>query len=99
MGSEWIAPTSNAPPLYDKPLIFDIPPVYDHSKNKSKKVRTLQSFLRSCLELMKDEPTLSSLHGMTHYSSHEKEKPIAHIMVNQVHSKREQTGSSGSMHR
>jgi hypothetical protein len=45
----------NQPPLYDRPPMYDMPPVYDHSERKVEKVSTLKSFLKSCLELMKDE--------------------------------------------
>jgi hypothetical protein len=76
------------PPLYDRPPVFDMPLVYDHSEKQDEKVSTLQSFLRSCLELMKDESALSSLHGMIDHCSQEKEKHVTHREVNQVHSKK-----------
>jgi hypothetical protein len=44
--------------------VYDMPPVYDHSERQVDKVSTLNSFLKSCLELMKDESALSMLHGM-----------------------------------
>jgi len=61
MGADWITSTLTMPHLYDRPRMFDMPLVYDHSKKIVEEVRTLQSFLRSCLELMKDESTLNSM--------------------------------------
>jgi hypothetical protein len=61
---EWI--TLNLQPAYDMPPIFDMPPAYDHSMIERivGKVSTLKSFLKNCLELMKDETALNSLRGM-----------------------------------
>jgi hypothetical protein len=73
VGAEWIASTSSTPPLYDRPSVYDMPPVYDHSERKVEKVSTLKDFLRSCLELMKDESSLSMLHGMIDHCTQEKE--------------------------
>jgi hypothetical protein len=64
IGADCIASTSTMPHFHDKPLVFDMPLVYDHSQKQAEKVSTLQSFLRSCLELMKDESALSSLYRM-----------------------------------
>jgi hypothetical protein len=64
IGAEWIASTSTTPPLYDRPPVYDMPLVYDHSERQVDKVSTLNSFLKSCLELMKDESSLNMLCGM-----------------------------------
>jgi hypothetical protein len=42
MGADMIASTSSAPPLYDRPTIFDMPLVHDHTENKIDKVSTLK---------------------------------------------------------
>jgi hypothetical protein len=76
------------PPLYDKPPIYDMPLVYNHSKRQVDKVRTLNNFLKRFLELMKDNATLSMLHGMICHCAKEKEIPIANKEVNQVHYKK-----------
>jgi hypothetical protein len=68
--------------------MYDMPPVYDHSERKVEKVSTLKYFLRSCLELMKDESSLSMLHGMIDHCSQEKEIHVTHREVNQVHRKK-----------
>jgi len=62
VGIEWITSTSTAPPFHDRSLVYDMPLVYDHLEKKNKKVSTLKTFLRSFLELMKDEPALSIIH-------------------------------------
>jgi hypothetical protein len=68
--------------------MYDMPPVYDHSERQVDKVSTLKSFLKSCLELMKDESALSMLHGMIDHCTQEKEIPFTHRAVNQVHHKK-----------
>jgi hypothetical protein len=78
IGAEWIASTLTMPPLYDRPSVYDMPPVYDHSERQVDKVSTLNSFLKSCLELMKDESALSMLHGMIDHCTQEKEIHVAH---------------------
>jgi hypothetical protein len=88
MGVDWIASTLTVPPLYDRPLVYDMPLVYDHSEKQTDKVSTLKRFLRSCLDLMKDESALSSLCRMIDHCAQEKEKPVTHRAVNQVHSKK-----------
>jgi hypothetical protein len=55
MGVEWITSTSTAPSLYGEPMVYDIPLVYDHYDKQSDEVSTLKRFLRSFLDLMKDE--------------------------------------------
>jgi hypothetical protein len=54
--TEWGASTSQP--------VYDMPPAYDHSMTERpvEKVSTLKSFLKSCLELMKDETALNMLH-------------------------------------
>jgi hypothetical protein len=63
---------------------------YDHTdtERKVEKVSTLKSFLKSCLELMKDETTLSMLHGMIDHCMQDREEVVAQQEVNQVHRKR-----------
>ena len=85
IGEEWISSTSTMPPLYDRSLVYDMPLVYDHSERKVEKVSTLKDFLRICLKLMKDESSLSMLHGMIDHCTQEKEIHVAHRSVNQVH--------------
>jgi hypothetical protein len=60
------------PTLYDRPPVFDMPLVYDHSEKQAGKVITLQSFLRSCLELKKYKSSLNSLCGMIEHFSQDK---------------------------
>jgi hypothetical protein len=88
MGVDWIASTLTVPPLYDRPLVYDMPLVYDHSEKQTDKVSTLKIFLRSFLDLMKDESMLSSLCRMIDHCAQEKEKHVVHKEVNQVHSKK-----------
>jgi hypothetical protein len=88
IGEDWITSTLTTPPLYDIPLVFDMPLVHDHSKKQAEKVSIFQSFLRSCLELMKYESSLSSLCRMIDHCAQEKEKPIAHRVVKHVHNKK-----------
>jgi hypothetical protein len=55
----------------------------------TEKVITLIELLRSCVEIMKDETTLSTLYDMIDESTRGKETPIIQRMVNQVlHRKR-----------
>jgi hypothetical protein len=49
MGEEWIASTSTALPLHDKPRVFDMPLICDPSERHIEMVITLKYFLRSCL--------------------------------------------------
>jgi hypothetical protein len=51
--------------MYDRPPVYDMPPTYDHSMTERpvEKVSTLKSFLKSCLELMKDETALNTVVG------------------------------------
>jgi hypothetical protein len=62
---------STAPPVYDMSLIYDctIP------ERLVKKVSTLKYFLKSCLELMKDETTLNALHNMIDQCTQDREVP------------------------
>jgi hypothetical protein len=48
------------------------------------KVSTLREFLRSCVELMKDETALNTLCDMIGHCAKEMEIPIAQRVVNQV---------------
>jgi hypothetical protein len=73
--------------VYDKPPIYDMPPVYDHLE-RVEKVSTLRSFLKSCLELMKDETVLNTLHEIIDQCAQDKETPIVQQEINQVHHKR-----------
>jgi hypothetical protein len=59
--------------------VYDMPPTYDHSMTERtiEKVSTLKSFLKSCLELMKDETALNALHGMIDQCTQDKEAPSA----------------------
>jgi len=79
---EWV--TSTLQPMYDMPL------AYDHSitKRTIEKVSTLKSFLKSFLELMKDETTLNALHGMINQCMKDKEALSAQRAVNQVQHKK-----------
>jgi hypothetical protein len=71
LGPDWIASTSNVPPVYD------MPSVYDHTipERSVEKVNTLKYFLKSCLELMKDETTLNALCGMIDQCTQDREVP------------------------
>jgi hypothetical protein len=64
MEIEWITLTSTTPLVYDRPPIYDMPPVYDHSERKVEKLSMMRSFLKSFLELMKDETALNTLLGI-----------------------------------
>jgi hypothetical protein len=68
--------------------VYDIPQVYDHLERQVDKVSTLNSFLKMCLELMKDEPTFSMLRRMIDQCTQEKEIHVAHRAINQVHYKK-----------
>jgi hypothetical protein len=59
--------------------MYDMPPAYDHLiiERKVEKESTLKSFLKSCLELMKDETTLNMLHGMIDQCTQDKEALVA----------------------
>jgi hypothetical protein len=76
------------PPLFEKPLFYYMPLEYDHSERKFGKVITLKYFLISCLELMKNESSLTMFHGMIYHCTQEKEIAIAHKTINQVHHKK-----------
>jgi hypothetical protein len=54
---EWITSTSKPPPVYDMPSVYDCT-ILERSVEK---VNTLKDFLKSCLDLMKDETTLNTL--------------------------------------
>jgi hypothetical protein len=60
--------------------------VYDHTipERSVEKVNTLKYFLKSCLELMKDETTLNALHGMIDQCTQDREVPMTQRVVNQV---------------
>jgi hypothetical protein len=70
--------------------VYDMPPAYDHSMTERtiEKVSTLKSFLKSCLELMKDETALNTLCGMIDQCTQDKEAPSAQQAVNQVQHKK-----------
>jgi hypothetical protein len=73
-GPDWVASTSYVPHVCDctmlgKPL---------------GKVSTLRDFLRSYVELMKDETSLISLCEMTDHCVQDREFPIAQRVVNQI---------------
>jgi len=72
IGEKWIESTSTTPSLYDRPSIYDMPPVFDHSERQIEKVSTLKSFLRICLELMKNESALSMCYGKINHCTQEK---------------------------
>jgi hypothetical protein len=72
IGEEWIKLNSTTPPFSSKPLVYDIPLVYDHSEKKVDNVRTLKTLIKCCLEIMKDESSLSMMHGMIDPSSQDK---------------------------
>jgi len=79
--------------------VFEIPLVYDHSEKKDEKVITLQSFLRSCLEIMKDESNFNSIHGMIDHFP-KKKRNMSHIeQLNMCIVRREQIMSSESTRR
>jgi hypothetical protein len=90
IGEKWIATTSIAPPLYNRSSVYNMPPVYDHTdtERQFEKVRTLKSFLKSCLELMKDKTALSILRGMIDHCVQDTEEVIVQQTINQVHQKR-----------
>jgi hypothetical protein len=48
------------------------------------KVSMLTKFIRSCVELMKDETALSTLYDMIDHCTRGRETPITQRMVNQV---------------
>jgi hypothetical protein len=76
--------------VYDRPPVFDMPPTYDHlmTKRTVEKVSTLKSFLKSFLELMKDETKLNALREMIDQCAQDKGAPSAQRVVNQVQHKK-----------
>jgi hypothetical protein len=74
LGPDWVASTSS------------VPHVCDHTMPEKPlgKVSTLREFLRSCVELMKDETVLNALYEMIDHCTQEREIPIAQRVVNQV---------------
>jgi hypothetical protein len=67
--------------------MYDMPPAYDNSitERPVEKVGTLKIFLKSCLELIKDETALNEFHRMIHQCAQDKEALVAQRAVNQVH--------------
>jgi hypothetical protein len=88
LGPDWVASTSSVPPVVDMPLVCDrtIP------ENPLEKVSTLREFLRSCVELMKDETVLNALCEMIDHCAQEREIPTAQRVVNQVLCKKRTNG-------
>jgi hypothetical protein len=64
--------------------VYEMPPAYDHSMTERtiEKESTLKIFLKSCSELMKDETTLNTLHGIIDQCMQDKEAPSAQRVVN-----------------
>jgi hypothetical protein len=85
---KWIA--SNSQLVYDRPHVFDMPPTYDHSmiERTIEEVSTLKSFLKSCLELMKDETSLNTLRGMIDQCTQDREPPSVRKVLIQVQRKK-----------
>jgi hypothetical protein len=88
IGEKWIASTSTTPSLYDRPSIYDMTLVFDHSERQIEKVGTLKSFLIICLELMKNEFSLSMNYGKINHCTQEKYILIAHRAIHEVHHKK-----------
>jgi hypothetical protein len=65
LGPDWVASTSAALPVVGMPLVYEriIP------EKSVEKVRNLRDFMRSCIELMKDEIVLNAICNMIdHYA-------------------------------
>jgi hypothetical protein len=82
LGSDWVASTSSPPHVCD----CTIP------DKMLGKVSTLREFLRSCVELMKDENELNELCEIIDHYTQEREIPIAQRVVNQVLRKKRTNG-------
>jgi 2-polyprenyl-3-methyl-5-hydroxy-6-metoxy-1,4-benzoquinol methylase len=69
LGLDWVASTSSAP------LVVDMPSAYDRTipENMLEKVSTIREFIRSCVELMKDETVLNALCEMIDHCTRERE--------------------------
>jgi hypothetical protein len=72
LGLDWAASTSCAPLVCDRTM----------PEKPLGKVSTLREFLRSCIELMKDEIALNALCEMIDHCAQEREMPIAQRVVN-----------------
>jgi hypothetical protein len=72
----------------------DMPPIYDHAipEGPLKKENTLGEFLKSCLELMKDENALNTLCNMIDHCTQERTIPTIQKVVNQVLRKKRTNG-------
>jgi hypothetical protein len=70
--------------------MYGMPPIYDHSMTERtiEKESILESFLKSFLELMKDETTLNALCRMIDQCTEVKESPSAQRAINQVQCKK-----------
>jgi hypothetical protein len=72
LGQKWEASTSSAPWVGDHAV----------PKKPTGKVSTLREFLRSCVELMKDEIVLNTMYDMIDCCTQGRETPIAQRVVN-----------------
>jgi hypothetical protein len=74
LGPDWVASTSYVPPIYDCTM----------PKKPLDKVSTLREFIRSCVELMKDDIGLNTLCEMIDHFMQERKVPSAHRVVNHM---------------
>jgi hypothetical protein len=74
----------------DLPPVYDMPPTYDHSitERPVEKESTLKSFLKSCLELIKDETALNMLCGMIDQCAQDKEAHVAHEQLTRYNARK-----------
>jgi hypothetical protein len=78
LGPYWVASTSSAPPMFNVPLSYD----RTSKERLLGKVNNLKEFLKICLDLMKDETTFNTLHGMIDHCMQEGEVPTGQRVVN-----------------
>ena len=54
------------PKIYDGYLVYGMHPIHDQTitRESTKKVSTLESFLKSCLDIVKDGSSMDTLHNM-----------------------------------
>jgi tRNA(Ser,Leu) C12 N-acetylase TAN1 len=78
LGPDWVASSSCAPTVGYMSLVSDptIP------QNMLEKLSTLREFLRSFIELIKYETTLSELCEMIDHCAQERKIPTTHTVVN-----------------
>jgi len=74
LGQDWGASTSSAPHVKDRNL----------PERTNGKVRTLKKLLTSCVQIMKDETTLSTLYEMIYHYTQGRKTHVTQGLVNYV---------------